>query len=507
MDINRIRNFCIIAHIDHGKSTLADRILEFTGTIEKDTMVDQVLDDMDLERERGITIKAHAVTMEYHADNKQDYVLNLIDTPGHVDFTYEVSRSLAACEGALLVVDASQGVEAQTISNLYLAMEHDLMIIPIINKIDMASAQTELVKHQLMDLIGVADDEIYLCSARTGIGIHEILEAIVAKIPPPKGDDHAPLQALIFDSMFNSYRGAIAYIRVFEGHIDTGMLIKFFSHDRLFEVTEVGIMRLKQVPRDRLSVGEVGYMIAGVKDVKDTKVGDTITSFNHAAKRPLPGYKDIKPMVYSSLFPADNEDYEDLRSALERLQLNDAALVYEPEDSIALGFGFRCGFLGMLHLEIVQERLEREYNLNLITTLPSVQFKIIKTNGEVLIVDNPANWLLSDKIQRIEEPYIRASILTPTDYIGNIMALAQERRGKYLNTDYIDPTRADLHYEFPLIEVIYDFYDRLKSISRGYASLDYEYLDFREGDMIRLDILINQEPVDALHDCSSIQSV
>ncbi|MBN1153511.1 elongation factor 4 [candidate division KSB1 bacterium] len=498
MNIKAIRNFCIIAHIDHGKSTLADRILEYTGTIEKNAMVDQVLDDMDLERERGITIKAHAVTMDYRADNKQTYILNLIDTPGHVDFTYEVSRSLAACEGALLVVDASQGVEAQTISNLYLAMENDLTIIPVINKIDMASAQTELVKHQLMDLLGVDEDEIYLCSARTGVGIHEIVEAIVSKIPPPKGDVQAPLQALIFDSVFNSYRGAIAYIRVFEGRIDAGMLVKFFAHDRVFEVMEVGILRLKQMPRDRLSVGEVGYMIAGVKDVKDTKVGDTITSVHNAAKKPLPGYKDIKPMVYSSLFPADNEDYEDLRNALERFQLNDAALIYEPEDSVALGFGFRCGFLGMLHLEIVQERLEREYNLNLITTLPSVQFKIIKTNGEVIIVDNPADWPTPDKIQKIEEPYIRASILTPTEFIGNIMKLAQERRGKYLNTDYIDPTRADLHYEFPLIEVIYDFYDRLKSISKGYASLDYEYLDFREGDMIRLDILINQEPVDAL---------
>jgi len=498
MKTDKIRNFCIIAHIDHGKSTLADRILEYTGTLRKEEMVDQVLDSMELERERGITIKAHAITMNYRADNKQTYILNLIDTPGHVDFTYEVSRSLAACEGALLVVDAAQGIEAQTISNLYLAMENDLVIIPVINKIDMANAQTDIVKHQIMDMLGVDEDEIYLCSARTGQGVHEIVEAIVEKIPAPEGDKNAPLQALIFDSMFNSYRGAVAYIRVFQGRIDTGMEIKFFSHKRIFEVMEVGVLRLKQMARDSLSVGEVGYVVAGVKDVKDTKVGDTITSVDNPAKERLPGYKDIKPMVYSSLFPADNEDYEDLRNALERFQLNDAALIYEPEDSIALGFGFRCGFLGMLHLEIVQERLEREYNLNLITTLPSVEFKITQTNEEVIVVDNPADWLTPDKIQKVEEPYIRASILTPTEFIGNIMTLSQDRRGKYINTDYIDPTRADLHYEFPLIEVIYDFYDRLKSISRGYASFDYEYLDYRQGDMIRLDILINGEPVDAL---------
>ena len=498
MSLDKIRNFCIIAHIDHGKSTLADRILEMTGTLSKEEMVEQVLDDMELERERGITIKAHAITMEYAARDGQIYMLNLIDTPGHVDFTYEVSRSLAACEGAILVVDAAQGVEAQTISNLYLALENDLTIIPVINKIDMNNAQPEVVKKQIVEIIGVDESEILLCSAKAGIGVAEVLEAIIKRIPTPKGQANAPLQALIFDSVFNAYRGAVAYTRVFQGEIRKGMTIKFYSHEKTFEVSDVGIMKLKQVPRKKLSVGEVGYVIAGVKEVKDTKVGDTITSVENPTKEPLPGYREIKPMVFSSLFPADNEDYENLRNALERFTLNDAALIYEPEDSIALGFGFRCGFLGMLHNEIVQERLEREYNLNLITTLPSVRFHVYQTNDELLMVDNPVDWLPQSKIAAVEEPYISANILTPTEFIGNIMKLAQERRGKYINTDYLDPTRADLHYEFPLIEVIYDFYDKLKSISKGYASLDYEFLDYKAGDMIKLEILINGDPVDAL---------
>lgn len=498
MSTERIRNFSIIAHIDHGKSTLADRLLEETGTFRKEEMVDQILDSMDLERERGITIKAHAIAMNYRASDGESYILNLIDTPGHVDFTYEVSRSLAACEGAILVVDASQGVEAQTISNLYLALENDLEIIPVINKVDLKNAPIDMVKQQIVEIMGVAESEILLCSARTGIGIKAILEAVVKRVPPPKGDADAPLQALIFDSMFNSYRGAIAYVRVFQGEIRTGMPIKFFAHNKTFEVDEVGILKLKNLPRKSLSVGEVGYVIPGAKEVKDTKVGDTITSLENPAPGPLPGYRDVKPMVFSSLFPADNEDYENLRDALDRLKLNDASLIFEPENSIALGFGFRCGFLGLLHMEIVQERLEREYNLNLVTTLPSVAFQVHKTNGEVIIVDNPANLPPQGSIAFIEEPYVRSSILTPNEYIGNIMKIAQERRGVYKNTDYIDPTRADLHYEFPLAEIIYDFYDKLKSVTKGYASFDYEFLDYKEGDLVKLDILINKDPVDAL---------
>ncbi len=498
MTTEHIRNFCIIAHIDHGKSTLADRLLEETGTFQKSEMKDQILDSMDLERERGITIKSHAITMNYIALNNKKYTLNLIDTPGHVDFSYEVSRSLAACEGALLVVDASQGVEAQTISNLYLALENDLEIIPVINKIDMASAQVDMVKHQIVEIMGIDESEIVLCSARSGIGVGDVLEAIVQRVPAPAGDRSAPLQALIFDSMFNSYRGAVAYIRVYQGEIKTGMPIKFFAHKKQFEVSEIGVLKIKNVPKDKLSVGEVGYVIAGAKEVKDTKVGDTITSVEKPAPNPLPGYRDVKPMVFSSLFPADNDDYEDLRDALERLKLNDASLIYEPENSLALGFGFRCGFLGLLHMEIIQERLEREYDLNLVTTLPSVEFRITKTDGEVIMVDNPVNMPPQGKIDFIEEPYVKASILTPTEFIGNIMKIAQDKRGVYINTDYIDPTRADLHYEFPLAEIIYDFYDKLKSVSKGYASLDYEFLAYKQGDMVKLDILINKEQVDAL---------
>ena len=498
MSTELIRNFSIVAHIDHGKSTLADRLLEETGTFRKEDMVDQILDSMDLERERGITIKAHAITMSYRAKDKKTYTLNLIDTPGHVDFSYEVSRSLAACEGALLVVDASQGVEAQTISNLYLALENNLEIIPVINKIDLKSAQVDMVKQQLVEIMGIDESEIILCSAREGIGISEVLEAVVNRIPAPKGDPKAPLQALIFDSMFNSYRGVVAYVRIFQGEIKTDMPIKFFAHKNTFEVAEVGVLKLKNVPRNSLTVGEVGYVIAGAKEVKDTKVGDTITSVTNPALKPLPGYREAKPMVFSSLFPADNDDYEDLRDALERLKLNDASLIYEPENSIALGFGFRCGFLGLLHMEIIQERLEREYQLNLVNTMPSVAFRVHKTNEEVIIVDNPVKLPPPGNINFIEEPYIHASILTPTEYIGNIMKIAQERRGIYKNTDYIDPTRVDLHYEFPLTEIIYDFYDRLKSVTKGYASFDYEFADYQQGELIKLDIMINKEPVDAL---------
>jgi len=498
MKQNNIRNFCIIAHIDHGKSTIADRLLEATGTLSKMEMKDQVLDSMDLERERGITIKMHAITMEYQTKDKEKYILNLIDTPGHVDFTYEVSRSLAACEGALLIVDAAQGIEAQTVSNLYMAIENDLEIIPVINKIDLPSAQPDMVKQQIIDILGCKEEEILLASAKVGQGIEKILETIVRQIPPPQGDPKAPTRALIFDSMFNSYRGAVAYIRVKEGKIITGQDIKFFSTGKVFEAQEVGILRMGQIKRDSLSAGEVGYIIAGAKEVKDTKVGDTITTITNPSKEPLPGYRDVKPMVFSGLFPADTDQYEDLRAALDKLKLNDSALFFEPETSVALGFGFRCGFLGLLHMEIIQERLEREYMLDLVTTVPNVEFHTFTKQGEKLIVDNPSELPSAGDIERIEEPYIQASILTPVEFIGNIMTLARERRSIYQNTEYIDKTRANLHYEFPLAEVIFDFYDKLKSISRGYASFDYEYKDYRPSDVVRLDILLNGDPVDAL---------
>jgi len=498
MKHTNIRNFCIIAHIDHGKSTLADRLLEATSTISKAEMKDQVLDSMDLERERGITIKMHAITMEYHAKNGEKYVLNLIDTPGHVDFTYEVSRSLAACEGALLIVDAAQGIEAQTVSNLYMAIENDLEIIPVINKIDLPSAQIDHVKQQIIDIIGCKDEEILLASAKMGLGIQEILEEVVKKVPAPQGDTEAPTRALIFDSMFNAYRGAVAYIRVKEGTIRAGQQIRFFNTGKVFEAQEVGVLRLRQIKRDSLSAGEVGYIIAGAKEVKDTKVGDTITTVNNPATAPLPGYRDVKPMVYSGLFPSDTDQYEDLRAALEKLKLNDSALFYEPETSVALGFGFRCGFLGLLHMEIIQERLEREYLLDLVTTVPNVEFHAFTKVGAMVAVDNPANLPAVNDIEHIEEPFITSSILTPSEYVGNIMALAMERRGIYINTEYIDKTRANLHYEFPLTEVIFDFYDKLKSISRGYASFDYEFKDYRASEVLRLDILLNGDPVDAL---------
>lgn len=496
--MNNIRNFCIIAHIDHGKSTIADCLLERTGTISPREAKAQVLDDLELERERGITIKSHAIQMKYQAKDGNNYILNLIDTPGHVDFTYEVSRSLAACEGALLVVDAAQGVEAQTISNLYLALDAGLEIIPVINKIDLPSAEVEKVKGQIIDLIGCEDKDILLASAKAKIGIDEILETVVQKIPAPIGDPNEPLQALIFDSIFDSYRGAIAYIRVFHGTLRTKDKIKFFVVHGEYEAEEIGILGLNKIKTDELSAGNVGYLIAGIKDVHEAKVGDTVTHAKHGAAQPLPGYKTVKPMVYSGLYPTDSDEFENLRDALEKFRLNDSALNYQPETSAALGFGFRCGFLGLLHMEIVQERLLREYGQSIITTLPNVEYYVYTKKGEKIIVDNPAEMPAVGDIDRVEEPYVKCQIVTPSEYVGNIMKLSMDKRGIYKNTTYIDPTRADLQYEFPLSEIIFDFYDKLKSMSRGYASLDYEYSDYKESDLVKLDILLNGEPVDAL---------
>ncbi|KAA3619282.1 MAG: elongation factor 4 [Calditrichaeota bacterium] len=498
MNINHIRNFCIIAHIDHGKSTLADRFLEVTGTVRAGEMQDQVLDDMDLERERGITIKAHAITMKYESAEKKKYTLNLIDTPGHVDFSYEVSRSLAACEGAILVVDAAQGVEAQTISTLYQAIEGDLTIIPVINKVDLPSAQIDVVKQQIIDLIGCEGEEILLASAKAGTGVTEILEAVIERIPAPEGELDVPLRALVFDSVYDSYRGAIAYIRVVHGEIRTGMNIKFFTTGKVFEVAEVGTLSLKKDPQKSISVGEVGYCIAGIKDVQDTKVGDTIMDSRNPAKEPLPGYREVLPMVYAGMFPTVSEDYEDLRTALDKLRLNDASLVFEPETSVALGFGFRVGFLGLLHMEIVQERLEREYGLDMLTTMPNVEYRVSRADGQMIEVDNPAELPSRGDYDFIEEPFIRAQIIVPKDFIGNVMKLSMDRRGIYKNTSYIDPTRADITYEFPLSEIIFDFFDKLKSMTKGYASFDYDFIGFRKGDLVKLDILINGDPVDAL---------
>ncbi len=496
--MDKIRNFCIIAHIDHGKSTLADRLLERTGTITaREMKFNQVLDDMDLEQERGITIKLHAIRMNYKAKDGNDYTLNLIDTPGHVDFSYEVSRSLAACEGALLVVDASQGVEAQTISNLYLAIDAGLEIIPVINKIDLPSAMIDGVKQQMKDLIGCKDEDILLASAKSNIGIDDILEAVVKRIAPPKGDPAKPLQALIFDSVFDIYRGSIVYLRVVEGTLREGEKIKFFSNGRSFDAEEAGVLGMKKVRTGTLTAGDVGYLIAGIKDVHDTKVGDTVTSASNPASGPLPGYKEVKPMVFSGVYPTNAEDFEDLRASIGKLQLNDSALIFEPESSTALGFGFRCGFLGLLHMEIVQERLEREYDQNIINTVPNVEYRVTKTDGEVVLVDNPSHMPPLGEIEKVEEPYIKAQIIVPTEYVGNIMKLCMERRGTYKNTTYIDPTRADIQYEMPLSEIIFDFYDKLKSTSRGYASFDYDILDFRESDLVKLDVLLNGESVDA----------
>jgi len=493
-----LRNFCIIAHIDHGKSTIADRLLEITGAVSEREAKSQVLDDLDLERERGITIKSHAIQMHYKANDGETYTLNLIDTPGHVDFSYEVSRSLAACDGALLVVDAVQGVEAQTISNLYLAIEAGLEIIPVINKIDLPSAEVDKITHQIIDLVGCDEDEILKVSAKEKIGFDELLESIVNKIPSPKGDPDAPLQALIFDSIFDPYRGAIAYIKVFNGTLRVKDKIKFFAVDKAMEAEEIGVLGLNKVKTKVLSAGNVGYLIPGIKDVKDAKVGDTVTHVINGTEEALPGYKEVKPMVYSGLYPTDTDDFENLRDALDKFQLNDSALVYQPETSVALGFGFRCGFLGLLHMEIVQERLYREYDQSIITTLPNVEYHVYSKLQKKIVVDNPADMPPLGDIDYIEEPYIKAQIVTPSEYVGNIMKLAMDKRGSYINTTYIDPTRADLEFEFPLSEIIFDFYDKLKSTTRGYASLDYEYMGYKKSDLVKLDILLNGDPVDAL---------
>jgi GTP-binding protein LepA len=494
----RIRNFSIIAHIDHGKSTLADRLLEYTGTLSEREMAEQVLDQMDLERERGITIKLTAVRLNYTAKDGQEYVINLIDTPGHVDFSYEVSRSLAACEGALLVVDAAQGIEAQTLVNVYLALENDLEIIPVINKIDLPSADPERVRQEIEDVIGLDASEAVLASAKTGVGIEEILEQVVRRIPPPDGDPDAPLQALIFDSLYDSYKGVIAYIRVMNGRIVPGMKIKMMSTGKTFEVTEVGVFRPKMTPVEELSVGDVGYVIAGIKNVRDTRVGDTITGAERPAEAPLPGYRRVNPMVYCGMYPVDSSDYDRLREALEKLELNDASLRYEPETSSALGFGFRCGFLGLLHMEIIQERLEREYQIPLITTAPSVVYHVYLTDGSMMAIDNPTKMPETGKIDRIEEPYVKATILVPNDYVGTVMELCQGKRGIFQDMQYLDTRRVTLTYEMPLAEIVYDFFDQLKSGTKGYASLDYEFSGYRPSNLVKMDILLNGEPVDAL---------
>ena len=495
--MNHLRNFCIIAHIDHGKSTLADRLLERTGAITERQMQDQVLDDMDLERERGITIKSHAVKMDYISSDKTKYIYNLIDTPGHVDFSYEVSRALKACEGAILVVDASQGVEAQTISNLYQAIEQNLEIIPVLNKIDLPGAEPEEVAHQVMDLLGCKREDILSVSGKTGMGVDELLEAIAVRIPPPKGDPEAPLQALIFDSVFNPYRGSIVYVRVMQGTLYTGEKIRFMVARKEHEADEIGYLRIKPEPSKKLSAGEVGYIIGNVKTLQDTKVGDTVTSVNNPAFSPIPGFMDVKPMVFSGIYPTDTEDFESLRTALEKLQLNDASLQFVPETSVALGFGFRAGFLGMLHMEIIQERLEREFGMSIITTVPNVEYEV-HGRGKQFLVDNPSDMPDAGDIDQVLEPYIKAQFIAPVEYIGTIMKLCQERRGVYVNTIYIDTKRVDITYELPLAEVVFDFYDRLKSLTRGYASLDYEFIGLRPGNMVRLDILLNGDEVDAL---------
>ena len=494
----RIRNFSIIAHIDHGKSTLADRLIEFTGALSKREMEDQVLDNMDLERERGITIKLQTVRLQYPAKDGNVYELNLIDTPGHVDFTYEVSRSLAACEGALLVVDAAQGIEAQTLANVYLAVENNLEIIPVINKIDLPSAEPERVKQEIEEVIGLDAGEAILASAKAGIGIEEILEAIVAKIPPPQGDDTAPLKALIFDSYFDSYKGAISYVRVMEGKVSKGTQIKMMSTGKVFEVTEVGMFSPALRPVEELKAGQVGYIAASIKNVKDTQVGDTITDAENPALYPLPGYRKATPMVFCGLYPVDSSDYERLKDALEKLHLNDSSLVFEPETSSALGFGFRCGFLGLLHMDVIQERLEREYDLNLITTAPSVVYRVNKTDGEVINVDNPTNLPKPDEIESIEEPIVKATIMVPSEFVGAIMELNQEKRGTFLNMDYLSANRVSLIYELPLSEIVYDYFDQLKSRTKGYASLDYELAGYKAANLVKLDVLLNGELVDAL---------
>ncbi|WP_370670823.1 translation elongation factor 4 [Alicyclobacillus acidiphilus] len=495
---SRIRNFSIIAHIDHGKSTLADRILQLTGAVSEREMQDQLLDQMDLERERGITIKLQAVRLSYRAKDGEEYELNLIDTPGHVDFTYEVSRSLAACEGALLVVDAAQGIEAQTLANVYLALDNNLEILPVINKIDLPSAEPERVRREIEDVIGLDASDAVLASAKAGIGIEDILEQVVAKVPAPKGDVDAPLQALIFDSHYDPYRGVIVYMRVFNGTIRKGMRVRMMATGKEFEVDEVGVFKPRMTPVDALYAGDVGYLAASIKNVRDTRVGDTVTEADRPTAQPLPGYRRTNPMVFCGLYPVDTADYQDLREALEKLELNDAALSYEPETSSALGFGFRCGFLGMLHMEIVQERLEREYGITLITTAPSVVYNVYKTDGTMQAIDNPSDMPNPDRIERIEEPYVRASIFVPKDYVGSVMELCQEKRGQFHDMQYLDEARTTIIYDLPLSEIVYDFFDRLKSSTKGYASFDYELVGYRESNLVKMDILLNGEVVDAL---------
>lgn len=497
--MKNIRNFCIIAHIDHGKSTLADRLLEHTQTISDREKKDQLLDDMDLERERGITIKSHAIQMVYHEEGV-DYTLNLIDTPGHVDFSYEVSRAIAACEGALLVVDAAQGIQAQTISNLYLALEHDLEIIPVLNKIDLPSANPEEVKDQIIDLIGCDEDEIIPASAKTGMGIDDILKAIIARVPSPEGDPEAPLQALIFDSVFNPYRGIEAFFKVVNGQMRSGEKVKFMATGKQYDADEIGVLKLNQEKRKSIGAGDVGYIISGIKEAKEVKVGDTITSVENGASDAIAGFEDVKPMVFAGIYPVDTEEFEELRASLEKLQLNDASLTYEPESSAALGFGFRCGFLGMLHMEIIQERLEREFNMTVITTVPNVSYHsfLKKAPDQCIIVNNPTEFPDPSKLERMEEPFIRAQIITKADYVGGVMNLSIEKRGILKNQVYLTSDRVELTFELPLSEIVFDFYDKLKTISRGYASFDYHPLEYRASELVKVDIMLNGDPVDAL---------
>ncbi len=498
MDKSHIRNFSIIAHIDHGKSTLADRILEFTKTVPKREFRELLLDDMELERERGITIKASAVRISYKAKDSKAYELNLIDTPGHVDFTYEVSKSIAACEGALLLVDAVQGVEAQTVANLYLAMEHNLVIIPVINKIDLANAEVERVKKEISDILGIKKEEILLASAKTGTGTEEILEAVIRKIPPPKGDSSSPLQALVFDSRFDTYRGVIIYVRVMNGMVSKDMHVMMMASRSIYEVQEVGVFKPKPEPVDGLSCGEVGYITCNIRDAADVSIGDTVTDAKNPAASLLPGYKSAQPMVFSGIYPVNSKDFQALKDAMEKMRLSDASFVYESESSASLGMGFRCGFLGLLHMEIVQERLQREYDLNLMVTTPSVIYKVLKKNGEVVEVDNPLKLPSQVEIESVEEPYVRAYIIAPKDYIGNVLELSESKRGNYISTEYLEEYRAQIVYDLPLSEMIVDFYDKLKSITRGYGSLDYELIDYRPTKIVKLDILINGEVCDAL---------
>ena len=495
---DHIRNFSIIAHIDHGKSTLADRLIEMTGTLSKREMEDQILDSMSLERERGITIKDQAVQLDYKAKDGNDYILNLIDTPGHVDFTYEVSRALAACEGALLVIDATQGIEAQTLANVYLAMDHDLEIIPVINKIDLPSADVPRVEKEIEDILGIDKSDCVLCSAKTGLGVDQVLEAVVNRVPAPKGDPESPLQASIFDSKFDAYKGVMLYVRVVNGCLKKGMSIRLMATGKVYDVTEVGVFKPAMVNVPELGEGQVGFLAAAIKTVKDARVGDTITDNNRPAKEPLPGYRKATPMVYCGLYPIENSDYDNLRDALEKLQLNDASLTFEPETSSALGFGFRCGFLGLLHMDVIKERLEREYGLSLITTAPNVIYEVVKTNGDIEMVDNPSQFPNPTVIEHVEEPFVNATIIVPKDFVGPVMELSQEKRGEYQNMTYLDETRVMIHYALPLSEIIFDYFDRLKSVSRGYASLDYELSGYRPSDMVKVDILLNGDPVDAL---------